>query len=371
VLVVAGAAVANAARNTGREVPRVSDFNPPAAAPALTTPLQPVSHWEEMFLANWNDQFRTAEPLSRSSDSWDHYELSYEVDGNNAMFRATGNTKYLDRSLTYINNVVASARASESLRSSQYHDKYLGWTSNQEDGDEVPLYESYFWRYATTTLRVVKETPAVYDNPTYRAQYDKLVAFAETNIFEKWLTRGADDNIYRDATHIVSHWALIATNLLKVTAEPARRTSYQTVLDNIDKHLPNQPSSLHQQMIRNPVDGSAYFWTAEWGSTKRPGQDVSHGNGVIAYVVESAGLGGSWSATDMERFVALLNTVLAPKGNGFAGFVDGSGSDNGWISDGFVKLGRFSPQLQQKLEQYPVVNDQFVANMALNAKILS
>jgi hypothetical protein len=88
-------------------------------------------------------------------------------------------------------------------------------------------------------------------------------------------------------------------------------------------------------------------------------------------VVESAGLGGSWTATDMERFVALFNTVLGPKGNSFPEFIDGTGSDNGWISDGFVKLGRFSPPLQQKLEQYPVVNDQFVANMALNAKILS
>jgi hypothetical protein len=55
----------------------------------------------------------------------------------------------------------------------------------------------------------------------------------------------------------------------------------------------------------------------------------------------------------------------------YRAYVDGSGTGTGWFADGFVKLGRYSAAVQQRLERHPVVNGQFIANMALNAKILS
>jgi len=36
-----------------------------------------------------------------------------------------------------------------------------------------------------------------------------------------------------------------------------------------------------------------------------------------------------------------------------------------------VKLGRFDPAVQRRLEDHEVVNDQFAANMALNARVLA
>jgi hypothetical protein len=36
-----------------------------------------------------------------------------------------------------------------------------------------------------------------------------------------------------------------------------------------------------------------------------------------------------------------------------------------------VKLGRYDAAVQLRLEQHQVVNDQFAANMALNARILA
>jgi hypothetical protein len=334
-----------------------------------------VSFWAGKFLESWDYDRENGLPASRSPDSWQHYGISYDVDANTAMYRATGELRYLDRALEYVDNVVAAARVTSSLPTSQYRDRYLGWVSLRPDleptGIEVPLYESYFWRYATTLLRVMRQTPAVHTDPAYRDRYEKLRDFAEINVFEKWHNRGAENNIYRSHTHMAAHWATIALNLSHTTDDAIRRARYQKVVDNIDQHLPNYPSSLRGQLRPHPVEPSAYFWSDAWGSTDRPGQDVSHANGVLAYLVEGKDHGRYWNAQDMAAFGALLTLVVWPAGRTYAGYVDGTGSDNGWFSDGFVKLGRYDRQVQRRLEQHQVVNAQFAANMALNARLLS
>ncbi|KUL35311.1 hypothetical protein [Actinoplanes awajinensis] len=337
----------------------------PAAVPSASVRLKPVSHWTGVFEQSWDYQSRTAQPMSRSRDSQDHYDLAYTLDANVAMFRATGTRRYLDRALAYTENVVAAAAPSSSLSGSTFHDRYRGWASSKsgQRGDEVPLYESYFWRYATQLLVAIRQSPQVYANAGYRARYDQLLSFAEVDVFEKWYARGADESIYRERTHMAAHWALIALNLGRLTADSGRRTRYKQVLTTIGARI-------HNQMTRNPVEPTAYFWNDVWGSTRRPGQDVGHGNGVMAYVVEARDQGTTWTAKDITAFGALLTKVVWPGGTTYREFVDGTGSDNGWIADGFVKLGRYDPAVQHRLESYQVVNDQFAANMALNAKIL-
>jgi hypothetical protein len=364
-----GAAPSTVAPTAVRLVP-ADPVTPPDVAD-----LRPVSDWEQRFLATWESDHRIDEPASRSPDSWEHYDLAYAIDSNTAIFRATGTTRYLDRALAYVGNVVATARLSSTLPTSQYHDGYLGWVSFRVDlnptGVEVPLYESYFWRYATTMLRAMRDTPAVYGDPSYRARYDSLVEFAEIQMFDKWYARGANDTIYRSRTHLAAHWAMIALNLALLTSDPTRRARYREVVDNIDLHLPNYDASLRGQLRQNPVEPSAYFWNSVWGSFQRPGQDVSHGNGVLAYLVEARDRGDHWTDADMAGFAALLTRVIWPAPGTYRDYVDGSGVGDGWFSDGFVKLGRYDAAVQQRLEQHPSGSGQFAANMALNAAILS
>ena len=116
---------------------------------------------------------------------------------------------------------------------------------------------------------------------------------------------------------------------------------------------------------------TAYFWNDVWGSFRHPGQDVAHANGVIAYIAEARDNGKFWTDTDMAAFSALLNKVVWPNLKTYRSFVDGTGVDNGWYSDGFVKLGRYDSALQKRLETHLVQNEQFAANMALNVKVLS
>jgi hypothetical protein len=303
--------------------------------------------------------------MSKSADSWDHYNLSYSVDSCIAMFRATGEVRYLDRAFEFVENVAGSAVASSSLPHSHFHDSYRGWASSAsgEGGDEIPLYESYFWRYGTALLTTVRQAATIYGDPRYRDRYDRLLDFAETDVFAKWYARGAQDYIYRDRTNLVAHWALIALNLSLITADAGRRARYLEVVGNIDHRL-------RRQLRRNPVEPTAYFWSDVWGSARRPGQDVSHGNNVLAYLVEARDHGLAWTAADMAAFGALLTKVIWPGGRTYRAFVDGTGRDNGWFADGFVKLGRFDPAGQQRLDRHQVINDQFAANMALNARIL-
>ncbi|MBM2623295.1 hypothetical protein JIG36_48140 [Actinoplanes sp. LDG1-06] len=320
--------------------------------------LKPVSYWAGVFLRGWNYQAEVGLPMTRSGDSWDHYNVSYTLDSLVAMFRATGERRYLDRALQFTENVVGTAKA--------VRGGYLGWTSAQEGNTEVPLYESYFWRYGSALLVAMKEK----DLADYRTRYNRLLSFTEKHVFEKWYSRGPDETLYRERTHMTAHWGLIALNLAQVTGDATRRQRYRTVVADVDRHVPGYGGGLKQQMRRNPVESTAYFWSDVWGSGQRPGQDVSHGNGVMAYVVEARDRGTTWTKADMAAFARLLTRVVWPGGTTYRAYVDGTGTDNGWFSDGFVKLGRFDPGVQQRLESHRVVNDQFAANMALNARIL-
>lgn len=344
--------------------------------------LLPVTVWEESFQTVWNEEHVTEyDGWSKNGNSAWYYFLAYALDGNTAMYESTCTADYLDRALYYINNIVADAQVSATMPTSQYQDNYQGWVAHDpEDGalGEVSLYESYFWRYVTRVLRVIRQTPRLYDDALYRQQYDQLLAFTETHLFEKWYTRDPT-NIYRSRTHMAATWAYIALDLWLITEDATRKALYWEVVTKINTDLsPYHPSSLRNQIIANPRDVSAYFWNDEWGSYDRPGQDTSHGNNVIAYMVEAHDQEIYWDDADVTGLSNLVTKVLW---NGdainptFGAYFDGSSRGEGFFqSDGFLKLGRYDPNIQQIYEQYTGQDKyltQFYGNGALNARRLS
>ncbi|WP_232536939.1 hypothetical protein [Cystobacter fuscus] len=327
-----------------------------------------MDDWEKEFLSHWDvEHAESFLPASTSRDSWQFYSLAYGIDGNTAMYRATGKVRYLDRALLYVDNMVDTARDSWSLEGRQFVDLSRGWSSGDPEnlGLEVPLYESYCWRYVTRLLRVIRETPALYNKGKYRKQYQRLLEFSEIHIFEKWFQRGADAYIYRENTHMASHWASIAMDLALMTPDAARKTRYLEVFDNI-------ASSLRAQMGVSPLNPEASFWSDEWGIHSGPGQDVSHGNGVVAYIVEAHEAGMEWTDGDVRALRVTLDSIIWPSAGQYAQFVDGSGKGDGWFNDGFMKLGRYDAALQLRLETHAVGwNTQFFGNAALNVRLLS
>jgi hypothetical protein len=240
-------------------------------------------------------------------------------------------------------------------------------------GQEVPLFESYAWRYVTRLLRVIRETPALYADAAYRAQYDKLLAFSEKHIFEKWHTRGVNSYIYRVNTHMASHWALIAMDLSLMTADATKKARYLSVFTAINENLPNYGGAgLRDQMRSHPTAPGGYFWSDTWNATARPGQDVAHGNAVATFVVEARDAGMKWTDADVRALAVTLNVAIWPSATRYAQYVDGSGTGTGWFNDGLMKLGRYDANLQKRLEAHTVGrNTQFYGNGALNVRRLS
>lgn len=356
---------------TAEETPEEAPATPAkiATKPRPSVSNASVAKWEEAFLGRWNeedeDEYRA---MSTSSDSWQFYNLAYAIDANVSMFQATGKTQYLDRALLYVNNVVKTARPSSILANSQFSDSYLGWAQHShpqlgDDGQEYPLYESYMWRYVTNMLLAMKQDASVSKDPKYAAQYKELLAFTERNIFDKWQSRD-EEHIYRSHTHMFSHWAMISFDLSLLATDANRVAKYKTVYNRFD-------ADMRKQLEKTSIGG--YFWDAPWGSHDHPGQDVSHGNAVMAYVVHANAEGSkAWTDADMKAFVITLNKTIWPSAGKVGEYVDGSGNGNGWFNDGFVDLGRFDSALQQRLEQNKVgQNIQLFASLALNAQLLS
>lgn len=356
----------------GLAITLFADSIPIALLNQRSSTMTSVSRWRQLFDHDAAQLDQDSVVRSRSTDSRDFYPLAYAIDAFTAMYEATGQSKYLDRALAYVDGMISSARPSVSLPTSSFHDSYLGWISQQQgtDHDEVPLYESYAWRYVTRMLRAIREGP-LHADPTYRAHYERLLRFSEINIFEKWYTRGANNFIYRSHTHMASHWAYIAHELAILTSDEQRRARYRTVVENIDHHLPNYGSSLRGQLRAAGNNSGAYWWSDVWGETNGPGQDIAHGNGVISYIVEAHDSGGGWTDTDMASFCRTLTTLVIGTNGKYPEYVDGTGSGNGWLADGFVKLGRYDERVQLKLQDYEVQNAQFYSAMAVNARILS
>ena len=342
----------------------------------VTAPVDPtlrtVQGWQSLFDQSWNSENSYYLPKTQSAHSFDHYNAAYGLDGLTAMFEASGSTKYLDQALLYVNNVIATAVVSSSLSTSQFKDSYMAWPAYDDEGnhDEQALYESYWWRYVTKLLRAVHDNAAVYATPTYKAQYDTILAFAKKNLWQKWHSRGDNGWIYRETTYMAAHWAFICLDLWALTPDPTERATYKAVVDNINLHLPNYPGdSIRGQLI---LQGTRYFWNDFFGSSATPGSESDHGNGLISYLVEAHDRGVEWTDADMSAFSQTLLQKLWPSPGVYYTYVDGTSAGDGWFTDGYIKLGRYDTTIQKRVENATIgLGFQHYGNGALNAKILN
>ncbi len=342
---------------------------------------QPGKDWISRFDKEFKKFRGEWAELSKSKFSKKHYHLGYELDALLAAFEFTGKKDYLDEAVTYVNNVKNAAVKP----APQFNDDYEGWLYD-EGGLERPLGESCFWRYVSKFLRIVKETPELYDDAAYRKFFDETLAFTEKNLWQKWYTRAMTENprhIYPLRTHMASHWAFIALNLSGLTADPDINSQCREVSSVINNGL---RKNLHPAE-NNP---DAYFWNATWnpdneGDPNLPSdnkvevQDVSHANHVISYIVESFLQGVFWTLDDIKKFANTLKSIVwDPENSDFFDLVDGTRKKIDNVarpgrrqSDGWVKLGRFDNDLAGIYETSLKENPEFVKHGKQTAQLFA
>jgi hypothetical protein len=360
----------------------------PTAAPPQASGVRPISYWEQKLLAEaWREDAYSPKLCATMSEApqvnRNLYHLGNCIDGYTAMYEATGNTQYLDRAMKYVTTVIAKATPAA--------DGYLDWSAYSLD-------QGHTWRHVTRLLRVIRQTPALYDAPAYRGFYQTTLAFSEKHVFQKWYTRDAKNHIYRGRTHIASHWAMIAMNLSLISTDQQWSARYKEVYTKINSDLtPYYGSSLRAKMEPHPAVPEAYVFHDQWMVPFQPvGQrtseqfdpdgyhpvsDTHHGQDTVGYIVESERLGLFWTRRDLA---ALSVTLKKLTWNGsytpvrFAMYIDGSGGFDSpgaqCLEEGMLKLGRYDAEVQRLFEAhtpkgcYPI---QYYGNMALNARLLA
>lgn len=351
--------------------------------------MRPVSYWEGKFdtaaVRAQCDQ-RIVDLQGARYGSHALYRSAYTCfDGLVAMWRATGDTAYLDIALDHIEQAIGLARP----RTGQYDDDFLGWEAF-DTGTEQALREVYLWRYVTVMLREMNERPALLAGG-YQSRYDAILAFTETHVYTKWRTRTGFTDIYPNRTHMVSHWGHICMNLAMIARSPTIRSECGDVVDQINNGMDRHGGAgLRSQLTGWSAVPGALHWANQWNQTPDSlgwPTDTNHGAAEVGYMVEAFDHGVDFTRAEIDGLLALTNRHILPAGTSTPpawisfdpGFCPSDYSDSvcssygNLFTDGFAKLGRFDATLQKKLEIY-IDRDrglgQLAGNAALNAAVL-
>ena len=360
------------------------------------------ARWLKLFDSCYYGNYSNIKPLQKV---WMDYSKNAGAEGFNfcaegidallAAYKASGNQKYFDDALTMCKNIAGSATSTNTISKSIYRSNsngnFKGWVSKSRSAanktlynQEVPLYESYIFRYFAKLLYVIKTTPSL--NAKYKNDYNTLLDFVETSGWRKWYSRGGNSSLtnaylMRPRTHMSANWGLAALYLSETTNDNTIRQQCLSFLNVLNNRL-------KKNFRVNPLDGNSYIWNATWDDARGNAsivQDVSHGNHVVSYIVESYSLGKYWKREDIDKLCNLVKNVLYnATNNSFYDNLDrsalkGSTTKGYYQSDGWVKLAKYDLSVYnlytkfagniKEITSYDQ-DGQFFANMALNAKIL-
>ncbi|MGB5819502.1 MAG: DNRLRE domain-containing protein [Saonia sp.] len=338
-----------------------------------------VTYWKELFDVAWASEYSDAVEKSESGNAFqEYYFLAYTIDGLIQVWQATGDNKYLDDALGLIENTIDDAVPMGGANSG-----YLGWPSDLNkygairNNEGTNLWESFLYRYVTTLLRIMNQSPNLRASGSYQARYDDILAFTKTHIWDKWYNRNSNLNdLYRSRTHMTSHWARIAMELYIIEGNQ----KYREVFDNISfAGMPNYGgASLRSRIYTNPSNPQAYSWYQTWDSNVI--QDVNHGDDIVSFWVAAYENGMYWDLNDMKALVATTNDVVWTSNSPlkFAENIDGSGGSDikEVISHGMLTVGRFDENLQNRIRNHYTLSSvrsrewQAMGIAALNRKIL-
>ncbi|ASV28842.1 Ig-like domain-containing protein [Maribacter cobaltidurans] len=344
-----------------------------------------VQKWKKLFDEQvLDDQYQLS--LSLSNNLGDLYYL--DVSPYVYMFQVTGEDSYMDFAMKLFKNRMDNAIVAKNVYNSNYtqsfNDSYLTWICDgdgvtkqcQENTGEISLNESRAMRTVARMLYVLSKSPSYLERNNNQENFENMLSWFQTNIWNKWIDRGLG-HIYRSRTHMASHWAQIAWFLNKITGDEKYRKYYigwsSGFLEGEFKG-----ESMRKQLREVNLSGKkGYVWNGAWG-VMTGSNDISHANAEVELMVLGAEMNDYWTLDDMD---ALINTFdelifVSNSWDESTYYIDGSGSGSALWDQGWVQLGRFSQELQNKLENAELLPPYFyyqkirLANMAYNQAFL-
>lgn len=270
---------------------------------------------------------------SKRANSIFFLEIGYFINSNNIV----GNK---DISYDIIENIIQSSPKNGNQYKWTVKDVSSTSQNYSQKGKEFMLYEGYMFRYIAEFQ---------YKYPDKKLSDPDFVK----DTFFKWYNQskkqfGDASTLYGQRLHIGSHWATVAAYLSKIDSK--NKKQYSSFVDAYDKQLKKALK------IVNVNGKECYTWNATYSESftnllkkkkkETLVQDVSHGNHVVQYVIDSYNLGSDmWTKKDLERFANTLKYLIWKNESAPSDLVDGTSSKDkhakgtGWKqSDGWMKL---------------------------------
>lgn len=314
---------------------------------------------------------------NKNISSYQLMAFGKNIGGLVTMYQATDTVKYFEDALALVEDVMKQVKRGKDIKRNPklFKDNYLGWENRNADYEkhknggkdkrEIPLFESRFLRYVAQMLYIIENDKNLSINHAIINKEKVIKEFVEVNGWRKWFERGEAKEkgcypyLFRNRTHMTSHWALVALYLEKIATDPTQRKQYREFLDIYDQQL-----KANFKVTKN----NAYKWNMTWDSSwpyntecnqKSKNtiiQDVAHGNHVVAYIVEAYNLGSkNWTKTDIQRLCNTLKYIIYDNKNkrfysDLSQNLDSEFADGIRMSDGFQYLSRYDKEVFNAFE---------------------
>ncbi len=349
-----------------------------------------VKEWQALYDAEWTKSlpFYTSTSSGPETAGQRRYYDFRVIDPSLTMFQVTGDTKYLDSLIWYVDRVKSEAVKSPT------GDGYFDWpVPFKGKPTNFQLYDGHGMRNLFKFLWVLKKYPKVRAQSNFQAKYDEYLAWFTKNLWDKWESRGCTSILRSNSwmsSHMSSNMALYLHLLEDDAAKKAEYWSWVHAWNDDTKGKCNSPSLEpklgFRQKIRVHAPHGGYVWQGDWNTPTGFG-DIGHTNAGVQSVINQYLQGkGAWTAADIAKFTKTLNALLdASPDADYANLpyaldaVYNSTDDNRpFITYGWSMLGRFNPKLNARLNGMSTVQfkssryyNDWISIMAYNTAFLA
>lgn len=288
-------------------------------------------------------------------------EIGFFINANDIMYSKTKDIKYINNNFTIIDQLIKYTHFENGIPVWKAKIVNKKDTNYHVNGKEFMLYEGYLFRYISEFYYLIKK------NKISTKGHLLSLNFIERT-FNKWKKRslteyGDFSKFYQARTHIGAQWATVALYLSLLSSN---NKDYIAIYNEFNNNL---KKNLKLYSLKNA--NQYYLWNSTYDDVSRNKmakkrlldnidrkgliQDVTHGNHVVQYIIDSYELGkGDWEKNDLMYLSNTLKFLIwNSKNKSFSDNIDGTNSnskginDTGWKqTDGWMKLTKYDNQLK-------------------------